>query len=53
MASGGQAGTGRLPEGSFVFVSYSHADGRAAKTVVEGLERAGFTGGWLQASPAP
>ena len=48
MASGGQAGTGRLPEGSFVFVSYSHADGRAAKTVVEGLERAGFTVWWDQ-----
>ncbi len=48
MTSDEQSGTGRLPEGSFVFVSYSHADAKAAKAVVEGLERAGFTVWWDQ-----
>ena len=46
MASGEQAGTGRLPEGSFVFVSYAHADAKAAKTVVATLEQAGLTVWW-------
>lgn len=46
MASGGLAGTGRLPEGSFVFVSYAHDDARAAKAVVATLEQAGFSVWW-------
>ena len=43
-----RTGTGRLPEGSFVFVSYSHADAKAAKALVEGLEQAGFSVWWDQ-----
>lgn len=46
MESGGQAGSGRLPEGSFVFISYAHADAKAAKAVVATLEQAGFTVWW-------
>ena len=48
MERGERTGTGRLPEGSFVFVSYSHADAKAAKAVVEGLEQAGFDVWWDQ-----
>lgn len=48
MESGERTGAGRLPEGSFVFVSYCHADAKAATAVVESLEQAGFTVWWDQ-----
>ncbi|MBE2292636.1 MAG: TIR domain-containing protein [Xanthomonadaceae bacterium] len=48
MESDARTGTGGLPEGGFVFLSYSHADAKAARTVVESLEQAGFKVWWDQ-----
>ncbi|TPE58789.1 TIR domain-containing protein [Sandaracinobacter neustonicus] len=39
-------GEGRVPEADFLFVSYSHADAKAAATVVQTLQSAGFTVWW-------